>query len=162
MTYSEGYRQTGAATLRRRARRDPLAVMHELRTENPQRSKNWIIAAWKDRIAADPDLQDAVNDYAAANCWSQLESSDKQKSPAPKTGEQIAEERERIARVVGDAAKKLTLLELVMPNGKKLRNCTFKECGEFGSWFKILATKGRPSEKVGDKFKTDEELAALK
>lgn len=41
------------------------------------------------------------------------------------------------------------LLGLEMPNGKVLRDCTFREVKGFGGGFTKLATMGKPTQKVG-------------
>jgi hypothetical protein len=44
---------------------------------------------------------------------------------------------------------KLILLDLLMPNGKALRDCTGTDCRKFGGWFSRIADRVG-SKKVGD------------
>lgn len=51
---------------------------------------------------------------------------------------------------------KIELLNLLMPNGKPLRDCTFGECAQFGGWFKVLSQQGRPMGIVGKHLSEDQ------
>jgi hypothetical protein len=42
------------------------------------------------------------------------------------------------------------LLDLVMPNEKRLRDCTCAECKQMRGWLTKLARKGRPDQLIGD------------
>lgn len=44
------------------------------------------------------------------------------------------------------------LMNLPMPNGKLLRDCTGAECVKFGGWFATIAKNIKPTEKVGKKL----------
>jgi len=63
---------------------------------------------------------------------------------------------ERKAKAKADRAKgamrvrNFVLLDMEMPNGKKLRNCTFREVAAFGGWLDDLSKAGDPDAIVGD------------
>lgn len=160
MLFSQTYKQTGAATNRRRAKRDPLVLMVELCDDNPQLSKESIIKKWKQKCRADTAYDDAVYDYAGANMWSQLARNRPIAQPI-RTREQYESQRAEAAAFVKSKADQLTLMDLVLPNGKKIRHCTFAEVGKYGGWLKLLATKGKPSEIVGDKL-TESDLQLIR
>lgn len=48
------------------------------------------------------------------------------------------------------SAAKLLLLDLVMPNGIKLRDCTGADCIGFGGWLTAIGKKVGDGRKVGD------------
>ena len=52
------------------------------------------------------------------------------------------------------------LMNLPMPNGKLLRDCTFAESSKFGGWFVTIAKYGKPTEKIGKKL-TETDLQNL-
>lgn len=52
------------------------------------------------------------------------------------------------------------VLDWVMPNGKALRDCTFREVGGWGLGLSRLAKRGKPNEKVGEVL-TDAQARAL-
>jgi hypothetical protein len=56
-----------------------------------------------------------------------------------------AVEAEKIASTV----REMILLDMITPNGKKLRDLTGRECGELGGWFGKLAVKVKATQKVG-------------
>jgi hypothetical protein len=53
--------------------------------------------------------------------------------------------RERIVREA-----QIMLLDLMMPNGKTLANCTGADCGRFEGWYAKLKAKVPARKKVGD------------
>jgi len=56
---------------------------------------------------------------------------------------------DKIEAAVEAKAKRL-LLDLEMPNGKRLRDCTCEECRRMGGWLMALAKKGLPKQRIGD------------
>lgn len=52
--------------------------------------------------------------------------------------------------VLVDAVRKVNLLELKMPNGKRLRDCTCAEATSFGGWLIRLGACGTPEQLIGD------------
>lgn len=53
-----------------------------------------------------------------------------------------------VEKVVEEKVKKL-LLELPMPNGKRLRECTGKDCRAMGSWMGKIGERIKPTDIVG-------------
>ena len=60
--------------------------------------------------------------------------------------------RKVVAKKIIMEKAQIILMNLPMPNGKLLRDCTFADCSKFTGWFKILAKQGKPTEKVGKKL----------
>jgi len=60
-----------------------------------------------------------------------------------------AQIRSRVTERVREQAEKM-LLDLEMPNGKRLRDCTGNDCARFGGWYKRLADKVGPRKLIGD------------
>ena len=54
-----------------------------------------------------------------------------------------------IAKRVLKESAAIVLMNLPMPNGKNLRDCTGSECAKFGGWFASIAKVLKPNEKVG-------------
>jgi hypothetical protein len=69
-----------------------------------------------------------------------------------------------VSKYVGRAKKYLMLrLASRMPDGKSLAQCVGAEIAQWGGQFSIIAARMTPTQKVGDVFKTDADLAkALK
>lgn len=58
----------------------------------------------------------------------------------------LAQQRERIEAIKA----KIVMLDLTMPNGKAMRECTGQEMATFGNRFQKIATAVGKSKKVGD------------
>ncbi len=56
---------------------------------------------------------------------------------------------------------KISLLSMVMPNGKMLRHCTYGECAQFSGWYKLIALQGRPDNELVGKRMTDTDLRVI-
>jgi hypothetical protein len=63
--------------------------------------------------------------------------------------EHIAKVKERVTERVREEAEKM-LLDLKMPNGKPLRDCTGSDSNRFGGRYQSLAVKVGPRKRVGD------------
>lgn len=152
--------RTGAAAIRRASKANPLEVLVGIREDDPTASNTVQFKAWWKKIQADVDLLDAVGFYAFTNMASTLDRSTVtvRKSKARAKATRRAEKR--LVESLVQRVAKVAFLELTMPNGKKLRQCTFADCGAFGGFYKRLALKGKPSEIVGKKM-TDEDIRSL-
>ncbi len=74
-------------------------------------------------------------------------------APQPQAREAIAakmaEYRAQVEKIAKPRIVQFALLQMVMPNGKALAECTFKEVAQFGGKFIALSKGGKPGEKVG-------------
>ena len=56
-----------------------------------------------------------------------------------------------------EAKAQIILLDLVLPNGKALRDCTGRDCkqmsGKMGGWLQKIAERVKPTQFVGDVLK---------
>jgi hypothetical protein len=59
-----------------------------------------------------------------------------------------ADSASSVQRIVAQV-REVVLLDMVTPNGKKLRHLTGRECKEIGGWFGKIATKVKAAQKVG-------------
>lgn len=66
---------------------------------------------------------------------------------AARTARRQAEDR-RVADLKADIVR--NLMELALPNGKKLRECTGRECIEAGSFFRRVGQSLGPDDVVGE------------
>lgn len=67
--------------------------------------------------------------------------------------------KERLTTAIERKAQVL-LLDTLLPNGKTLRDSTFRECAKMGGALATIAKKGKPSQIVGDVLK-DADLRKL-
>lgn len=78
----------------------------------------------------------------------------------PKQHQQSKEKRKIIAQKIIQNAAPTILMNLPMPNGKPLKDCTGNECSKFGGWFGLIAKAIKPKEIVG-KHLTETDLQNL-
>lgn len=150
--------KVGAAAMRRGAKRNPVEVLVRLWEDDYGASKEALFARWRTAVEADSNLLEAVLLSAFTNIVSAIERNNKR--PVVRPRQEVKAARSAAAAVLSAAVREVVLMDLEMPNGKKLRECTFSEVGQFGSWFKLLACKGKPSEIVG-KVLTEDDLRKI-
>jgi hypothetical protein len=71
-------------------------------------------------------------------------------TPRYETSEQ---RQQRVTQEVGQVmteAAGIILMNLVMPNGKMLKDSTFAECADIGGWYAKIASRVAPEEVVGN------------
>lgn len=59
---------------------------------------------------------------------------------------------ERAVKII----RNLVIMDLLMPNGKQLRDCTFADLANLGNWARDLCKHGKPTEVVGKKLTEDQ------
>lgn len=60
-----------------------------------------------------------------------------------------------------DQVKRIIMLDLIMPNGKKLRHCTFAEVTKFGGMFIDIGKCGKPNQVI-DKHLNEADLQNIR
>ena len=119
--------------------------------------------AWKNLKQPQQFFRLLVDNWHLAN-WSRYEAQVEEgkvsvrftsRASGPKS-----ERRKVVAQRVITRAAGTILLNLPMPNGKLLRNCTGAECSKFQGWFRDISKHVGPSEVVGKKL-TETELQNL-
>lgn len=138
------YTKTGAAINRRTAKKNPQEVLYSMMESDRTASKERLFAKWRKIVEADDDHMEAVLSYAFTNYYSQNEISLRPAAPRPR-GPEMAERRERISRVAKHVREKI-FLDMVMPNDKKMGDCTCAEISTFGDMYKLIAAQGKPSD----------------
>jgi hypothetical protein len=132
-------------------------VLLRLIAENQDAERDEIEAMYLAKCEMVPKLIEEALRRAFDNDWDGLHKR-KQLRPGPteKTIEEakakVEETKAKIEAAV-EIIKATVLLDLVQPNGKKLRDCTGAEVRELQtqmpSWFKIIAARVKPAEVVG-------------
>jgi len=142
MLYSETFRR-GAALNRRTAKRDPLALMADLRESNPALSRDTIIKKWKEKCRSDDQFDDAVYDYAATNMWTSLS---RRNQPSADGREEIKNQRKQAADKIAKEVRSIIIMELLSPNGKRWGDCTFAEVRKLGKAGMRISKLGKPNQ----------------
>jgi hypothetical protein len=126
---------------------DIYGLLRKIKAKNPNASEDKIRRLYREAIKEDPDLTDSfiLEFYPNVRMRAFPPKPAKRKRS---TKVQMQEQtRKQISR---------NLFGLVMPNGKKLRDCTFGEVSTFGERWSKLGTMGRPDEIIGQVLKQKE------
>jgi len=123
-------------------------------------------SAFVSAMLADPDQADTCFKYAHANFRSAIERLFREnhvRQEASHVGSSVKsttnlKQERRAAR----AATVNEILELPMPNGKRLGDCTFGEIAVIGGAFTRLAGKGKPNQLVRDVLSAGQVSAVFK
>lgn len=132
----------------------PKAAMYQILNDNPGTDKDAAVELFIEKALADPELNRVALEVVAINAYSAWDSL---RSSRPSTSSRLsasarrtdqASVQRRASRVVQRIVN-ACILDFVMPNEKKVRDCTFKEMGQFGKKFQRIAAAGQPSQIVG-------------
>lgn len=163
MTFVESA-QLGATANSRSAQKNPLDVLRKLRDADRTGSASKVLERWKKEIVGDDDLLDAALVYAGTNYWHRLEDDERRErmlTQQRKGREQSKAQQQQKTLELTQQIRQIVLLDLELPNGKKLRDATFADCKKAGGWFLRVSKKGRPQQIVGVAL-TEEQLRAIK
>lgn len=98
-----------------------------------------------------PDLMKTIFSYWFANNWRSLV--DERYTPAQRQEKRQAKAKAAVARevVVTKVATKMVerIMDMAMPNGKSMSECTFGYVGKLGGGFTRIAKLGKPNQIVG-------------
>lgn len=139
----------------RREKENPLGLFIAVLKERPKSSESAHKAAFK-RLVLSDGYEDFVD--AIVQEWLSIKYSTALRAAQPPTVAEIKavaarRKSERIAEaVMTKKAIKLIgsrLLDFAMPNGKRLRDCTFGYCAEIGGAIGKIGARGEPNEIVG-------------
>jgi hypothetical protein len=140
---------------------NPRSLLRTIIANNPRADEARVHELFWREIEDDKELLRACVEYWADNNYRSLTSEvstseTKRKKPLPVVAaatEQVREKTEQIkekvkARVEHEA--RIILLDWIMPNEKRLGDCTGRDCTKIGGWLKQLAVKVPPTKKVSD------------
>lgn len=130
------------------ARANPRDLLKSIIEANPTADEREIFRLLKVRLGEDDgqDYMDVILDYWFTNNFRSL---------APIVG-QSREARAATASIpaiketIKERATTMVLMDLAMPNGLPLRDCTGADCNKFGGWLSAIAKKLKPQQKVGN------------
>ena len=135
---------------------NPRALLADIIDGNLGLSKKEMLEVFRERV-----LEDEENGYINTIIESWFSNNYNSLIRRPQDGIVSAYERkttqQNVAVIVEkhiERRAKIILLDLLMPNGKELRDCTGKDCGKLGpkvgKWLWKIAEKVKPNQKVGD------------
>jgi hypothetical protein len=146
-------------------------LFRRLREENPRASKAALQALFMTEYLRDDDLMEAAGIRVFGNDWSswhgqQDEDAEPQSQPRSVPARQQQDVRQRqsapvvprprrdpaVAAALVASIRTTILLDLLMPNGKRLRDCTGTECSQAGGWLVQVGTRIGSDGIVGERM----------
>lgn len=149
---TETHQGTYGAKVQSWRRANPRELLRRLLDENPNDDKAALFEIFWSEISeeASTDLLKSVAEYWFANNYHSLTGHAAVRPLARKSEIKALIEK----RIIEEA--RVMLLDMMMPNGKYLAQCTKEECTVFGGWLKAVASKLTPNQEVGAVLSEDE------
>ena len=138
----------GGPTVHKTEQSNPTEIIVRLRKKHPRYTRDQIEERFLAEIAGDEDLVTPCLKYYFLNAWRGLEVRAK---PNPVSSDKIALAAQRLRSVI--------ISDLIMPNGKKIKDCTGTEMRTFGNFGIEVAQIVKRG--VVSKFLDETELRAL-
>lgn len=124
-------------------RSNPRDLLVSIIDANPSAPEATILKSFEDAVSSDLDMLAVVVEYWFANNYRSLV----RKPPANKSAQKRAESA--VTKLIKARAVQMVLLDMTMPNGKPLKDCTGNDCARAGGWLAKIAQKIKPTERVG-------------
>lgn len=125
----------------------PRDLLKRVMEENARANEQKLQKIFADSVRQDEDYIDAIIEYWFANNYRSLVHKPPQATQAVKA--ERAARVEVVKKTIKAAATRMVLLEMILPNGKPLKDCTGKDCAKAGGWLAAIAGKVKPAQKVG-------------
>lgn len=117
-------------------RSNPRDLLKRIIETNPGATRAQLVSAVRD--VASVDEMDSIIEFWVVNTRRAL-----LKRPEP-SKEEIRARVEQIKNTIS-----ARLLDMILPNGKPLRDCTGSECAQVGGWLTKIANRVKPNDVVG-------------
>jgi hypothetical protein len=127
-------------------------TLREILDENPDAKTAKIKRLYVNAVINDPDLNRSFIEAFFVNVYASVtrERERAKERGRSKRGGKASKQRRDEKRKTADKDLTRAVFDFIMPNKKKLHDCTFREVGEFGARFTKLAEMGKPDEIVGE------------
>jgi soluble cytochrome b562 len=131
---------------------DPIrTAVIRLRVEHPRASREKINAMLAVAAREDDDLLEAMAEYCGNNTQNAIEQSERRRASTVRpTPQEAAETKAEVRATVENIKAQILLLNLEMPNGKRMRYCTGAEMEKFGAGYRAIARKVGKTKRVGE------------
>ena len=153
--------RTGAAANRRRDQANPMELLAGLAEQFPKDGEESLFLKWSEKIDSDDELLEAVKRHTFTNLLSALRRNHGRAAASPALRAEAAAKTHEEAIKITETIKRVVFLNLILPNGKALRYCTFAECAAAGGWFTKVGKLGKPTQIVGQTV-SEERLQKIK
>lgn len=141
--------RTGASAMSRAAHRNPLEVLARLVKDDRSADADRLFSKWSEEMREDDDLLEAALRHAFTNMLASIDR-DQKRAVAVRSAPQTKTAQRVHVEALKSKIRQVVLLDIELPNGKRLREATFADCRLAGGWFIKVAKKGRGTAVVGE------------
>ncbi len=141
-----GYR---GATRQSWREKDVRELVIRLVESNPRATRHEIIKLFKEQMREDDDYLDAAADYVVTNAMNAIELA-QAKRKRSSTRPTRAETDAKVESMAETIKEQIIILNLEMPNGKRMRYCTGEEMARFGGLYARIAKRVGKTKRVGE------------
>ena len=137
---------------------NPRALLKTILEKNLKADANAIYKLFWDEIEDDKELLRAIVGYWLDHNYQSLRQASGP-TPAPSAEPRQASAKAAVSERLRHRIHyetRVVLLDLIMPNDKRLAECTGAECGKFGGWLFQLSKKVPANKTVGNILSEDE------
>lgn len=127
----------------------------------PHDSESKLLRRYQEAVKDDPEMLDVIIRYKFANDYAAITNPKKPRHRDPRAIiDATARLRTGLQKHIKEKAEQM-LMDLIMPNGKRLSDCTISYCQRLGGWMARLAKGKNPRQTVGHIY-TESELRELR
>lgn len=141
------------------AQANPRDVLKRLVDEHPTWGKDRLLKALHEKVINNERLIETIIEYWFTNNYHSLIPVERPRASPVEKQTAVSVARGKIQRRIAQEAQVL-LLELMMPNGKNLRDCTGQECEslatKMGGWLLRVSKRIGPNKTVGEVLNEDQ------
>lgn len=149
----------GASFIAMSSDHNPRDLVVELVKKNPDRDRKELFNSFRETLdEAGDDYRRAVEWYFFVNMYDYLVTS--RRTPADPM--ERAQAKAKQTEMVESIKAQIVLLDLTMPNGKAMKDCTGGEMSKFGNRFQRIAEKVGKTKLVGAVLNEEQVKAIMK
>ncbi len=154
---------TKGATRARREMLDPINLVLRIMKNHPQADVDRICSLVRDALdGPDAKYQRCFNDYCTRNHFNRLvETSGHDRKESKRKESKRDETKKEEEKILTEIKRQVLLLNLEMPNGKRMRYCTGAEMERFGDAYRRIASKVGKTKMVGSVLSENEVRSLL-
>jgi hypothetical protein len=154
--------RVGAVAVARGAPDNPFDFVFKL-IEKHGKDKKAAFDVFREELADNPAYQRAVDYYFFTNAFDSAtrDRAGERSRRAEKIERQI-DARNAVRQFVEEIKSNIVLLDLTMPNGRPMKDCTGAEMAKFGNRYQRIAAKVGKTKTVGSALSEDQVKAILK
>ncbi len=152
--------RTGATALAKAFTENPRKMLINLIEQNPDADKESLFKLFREQLDDEPKYQEAVSLYFFINMYEYAVTRPEREKRGRAVRRTDSDIQHR--QMVEQAKAQIVMLDLTMPNGKQMRDCTGAEMSAFGTRFQKIAQRVGKTKVVGAVLSEDQVRQIMK